>query len=179
MKITTSLFVVAFTLFTSAAQADRHFPGFSKFAMKIQAFKEACATGTCAAPFSTYLLVDQKINLNLLSPDLESALQRAAELQVFEWQDGVLENDFVTDGRTILEKVIRIFENKKLVGYKITYIQKSWDISACDFKPNLTGKLEDCTEGIIRESSFVGKELLNVMRNHDEIAEFHIEDDKT
>lgn len=174
MNFTKTLFVVAFTLVASAAQADRHFPGFAKFAIKIQAYKEACASTACSEPFSTVVLLDQKNKVNLLNSEVEIRLQRSAEGQVIEWQDGVLENDFVTDGRTILEKVLGIFENDELIGYKITYIQKSWDISSCDYNLNDLIKLQDCVEGIIRESSFVGKDLQNVMRNHDEIAEFHV-----
>ena len=178
MNLKNITLALALVMSSISAQADRHFPGFAKFAKSIEAYKAACDSEACAAPYSTKLLLSEEKNHSAIEPALLSQLQKAAEGQVVEWQDGVLEDDFITDGRTILTKVIGIYENQALVGYKITYIQKSWDISSCNFDLSTPEKLDDCVEGFIRESSFVGKELQNVMRNHDEIAEFHIVEKK-
>ncbi|WP_413943822.1 hypothetical protein [Bdellovibrio sp. HCB-162] len=167
------IFALAVTALSLNAQADQHFVGARQFADMIEKYKEACAQ-TCQKPFREAVLYKNGKNYSaFLSNGEMIALQKIAFRQSYIWADTILEGDFYADGNTVLTEVIGIFRGSNLVGYKIAYAERAWETSACDFDGEDMSTLDSCTEGVIRETSYVSKDLKTFIRNHDDIAEFY------
>ncbi|WP_374077039.1 hypothetical protein [Bdellovibrio bacteriovorus] len=165
-------FALTLAAFSFNANADQHFVGARQFADMIEKYQEVCAQG-CKRPFrEAVLYTNGKVTSAFLENGELQALQKIATKQAYIWADTILEGDYHADGETVLEEVIGIFRGSSLVGYKITYAERAWDTSSCDFDAEDLSTLANCTEGTIRETSFVSTDFKTFIRNHDEIADF-------
>lgn len=156
------------------AYADHRAPGSREFTKLIEEYKVACILSPCQEPFETKSLYREGSKQpSILGRTQLRALQRVANAQSKIWADTILEGDYVADGNTVLEKVIGIYKRNKLVAYKISYAEAGWDISDCNYDFKNPSTLSECPEGMIRETSFVSIDFGNVVRNHDDIADFY------
>jgi hypothetical protein len=168
-----ALMLLVFT-FSITAPADHRYPGARAFTKLIEEYKVACISSPCQKPFKTNVLYrENSVHPSLLSRSQLRILDRVAKEQAKIWADTILEGDYVSDGNTVLEKVVGIYRNNTLVAYKISYAERGWDISSCGYEQKNPGTRENCPEGIIRETSFVSTNFENYVRNHDDIADFY------
>lgn len=169
-----SLILLVFTI-SSTAQADHRYPGSRAFTKLIEEYKVACISSPCLKPFKTNVLHrEHSTHPSLLSRAELRTLERVAKEQAKIWADTILESDYISEGSTILEKVVGVYRYNTLVAYKISYAEKGWDISSCNYDEKNPSTLENCPEGIIRETSFVSINFQNYVRNHDDIADFYV-----
>lgn len=165
---------ILLTTFSFSANADHRAPGSREFTKLIGEYKMACILSPCLEPFTTQPLYREGSKTpSILSRAQLRALQRLANEQAKEWADTILESDYLADGNTVLEKVIGIYKGNKLVAYKISYAEAGWDVSDCNYDSKNPGSLSGCAEGMVRETSFVSLDYGNVVRNHDDIADFY------
>lgn len=163
-----------FTFVSLSAHADHRFVGSRKFAALIEKYQAACTTSPCQKPFREALLYKDGTDVaSMLSASELATLKKVAFEQAQIWADTILEGDYVADGETRLMEVIGIFRSNELVAYKIRYAERAWDISTCDYDYENPETLQQCTEGFIRETSFVSPDFKNYVRNHDDIANFY------
>lgn len=170
------IFALTFLLVGLAlnAQADQRAPGSREFTKLIEEYKIACILSPCQEPFNTRSLYREGSKYpSILTRSQLRALQRVANEQSKVWADTILERDYTADGNTVVEKVIGIFKRNKLIAYKISYAEAGWDISDCNYDFKNPASLSECPEGMIRETSFVSLDFGNVVRNHDDIADFY------
>lgn len=166
------VFALTLAAISFNASADQHFVGARQFADTVEKYQAACAQG-CQKPFREAMLyTNGKITSAFLENGKLQTLQKIATKQAYIWADTILEGDYHADGETVLEEVTGIFRRSSLVGYKITYSERAWDTSSCDFDGEDLSTLAKCTEGTIRETSFVSPDFKTFIRNHDEIADF-------
>ena len=170
-KLLLTLFVLSAA---STSYADKRSPDSRKFTQLIEEYQSACISSPCQEPFHTKVLYKKR---NDVPPLITRAqirfLSRIATEQAYNWADTILEGDYVSDGNTVLEKVIGIYKYQRLVAYKISYTEVGWDVSTCDYDFKNSESLKSCPVGVIRESSFVSLDLENFVRNHDDIADFY------
>ncbi|MFN7728130.1 MAG: hypothetical protein ACK5P7_03125 [Bdellovibrio sp.] len=88
------------------------------------------------------------------------------------WGDTILEGPFEHAGRYRLDQVQKLMLHDVLVGYRITYSDKAWDLDTCSYDPSNRRSLETCETGRITESAFVDQDALNIYRDYEAMAEF-------
>lgn len=166
--------ILLFSAMSFTAQADHRYPGSRAFTKLLEEYKVACISSTCEKPFRTNLLYkENSAHPSLLTRSQLRILEKVAKAQAKIWADTILESDYISDGNTVLEKVVGIYKYNTLVAYKVSYAETGWDVSSCNYDFKVPESLQKCPEGVIRETSFVSTNFGNVVRNHDDIADFY------
>ncbi|KHD87434.1 MAG: hypothetical protein OM95_14480 [Bdellovibrio sp. ArHS] len=156
-----------------SAQADQFFVGGRDFYDLMEQYNQVC-TDICKKPFyHTVVYRDGQTSALLTNNDL-TALKKIMIQQSNIWADTILEGDYHAEGNTRLDEVVAIFKSAKLVGYKITYSERAWDIGSCDYdyEDESEDKFAGCTEGRISERSFVNTDFKTYFRDDNAMAEF-------
>lgn len=154
------------------AQADNFFVGHKAFAKLIIEYTEKCQDGCPDSYREVTLYSSTDRNYRFLDNYQMNQLYRVSTAQARIWADTILESDYVADGKTVLNSVIGIFKYGHLVAYKITYSERAWDVSSCDYDYETESGVEKCTEGRISESSFVSLDFRTYFRDDADLAEF-------
>nr|BFD65349.1 hypothetical protein HAGR004_03710 [Bdellovibrio sp. HAGR004] len=165
--------LVAANLISLNASADKQFVGADKFYDLIADYKSACVQSECAKPYREIPIYFDGARTVLISDYEVRKLQQISQKQSFIWMDTVLQGDFHSDGKTVLEEVVAIFKSSTLVAYKIDYSEKAWYIGTCKWDGVNASTLAGCPEGKIHESSFVSPDFKTFVRNTDDIAKFY------
>lgn len=168
------LYIALIAVFMSfQAQADKHYVGAERFETEVLDYLYACDEA-CKKDYREELFYfDGRKVSAFLQNGVFKKLNKIAQKQAYIWMDTVLARDYHTSGVTKLEQVHGLFYRTRLVGYKITYSEEAWDISACRYdEDDALSSLEECAPGVIRESSFVAPDLKTYFRNYNEMADF-------
>lgn len=165
--------LVATSLISLNASADKQFVGADKFYDLIAEYKNVCGASECAKPFREMTIYIDGARSIFLSESQFKKLSQVAQKQSFIWMDTVLQGDFHSDGKTVLEEVVAIFKSNTLVAYKIDYSEKAWYVGVCKWDGQNASTLVGCPEGKIHESSFVSPDFKTFIRNTDDIAKFY------
>lgn len=124
------------------------------FAGELAKFSMICSQDTCDKPYSKtvsyHYLEPKKIDQNL-----KVILERIAGKQAQIWGDTILEGDYAADGNTRLDQVVNLYKSYELIGYLITYSERAWDTSVCQYDGIHDSTLLGCAPGRIVESSYV------------------------
>ena len=138
------------------------------FSTELSHFSAVCSEASCKTPYSVKTLVrfPQSVDLKL------KELLNVADQQTLIWPDTILEADYAADGVTQLDKVDAFYKHKKLVGYEITYSQKAWDTSSCQYDGVNLATLADCKPGRIIESSYVSPDFKEYFTDEKAYAHF-------
>lgn len=170
-KFTATLLLGLFT--SSLALADKMGPNGDKFYEEAAHFENACSEELCKAPYSQQVVYNQSSKLNKLSVDTKNVLKSIAFEQAQIWGDTILEGDYHAAGRTRLDLAIAYYKDNQLVGYKISYSQKAWETSECNFD-GTKQSLKDCKEGRIIEGSYVSPDAQTYFSDEERYAEFSL-----
>ncbi|WP_347358657.1 hypothetical protein [Bdellovibrio sp.] len=165
--------LVATSLISLNASADKHFVGADKFYDLIADYKGACVRSECTKPYREIPIYVDGVRTVLMSDYEVKKLQQISQKQSYIWMDTVLQGDFHSDGQTVLEEVVAIFKATNLVAYRIDYSEKAWYVGACKWDGVNVSTLTGCPEGKIHESSFVSPDFKTFIRNTDDIAKFY------
>jgi hypothetical protein len=111
-------------------------------------------------------------NKSVLTESELKIFYELAKDQAGVWSDTILEGDYSADGNTELDKVEGVYNGKYLMFYRITYSERAWDTSGCEYMGEDRSELKKCRAGRIVESSFVSKSHDSWMRDSDAFAEF-------
>lgn len=156
----------------NAAMADTFDTDAQRFEDRILNYQKFCAQG-CKNPFSqTPAFEFSEADKSKLESHTRANLEKAAFDQAQIWADTILEGDYVADGKTQLDSVFAIFENRQLIGYKITYSELAWYVGECDFSYDDRKTLKDCSIGRISESSFVSPDFSIYLNDETDLADF-------
>jgi hypothetical protein len=116
---------------------------------------------------------DRNQNLSQLSIEQIAQFTQIAKSQAEIWGDTILEGDYQADGRTVVDRVDALSVDGRLIAYRLTYSERSWDTSTCTFPGNRDGSaLDQCQEGRIIETSFVSPDLASWTRDPQNFAFF-------
>lgn len=88
------------------------------------------------------------------------------------WPDTILEGPFEHAGRFRLDLIEKLMLHDALIGYRITYSDKAWDLDTCEFDPADRTTLDACETGRIFESAFIDKDATQVFRDFEGMAEY-------
>lgn len=105
---------------------------------------------------------------SFIQPQVEVAATQQAQI----WGDTILEGDYVADGKTQVDEVIAVYKNNILQGYRLTYSEKAWMITECDFDHENLDSLNSCTPGRIVESSYSSPDFKDLEQDENSYAEF-------
>ena len=143
------------------------------FEEHISAFQQSCVS-QCQNPFSVmtaYKIEEaEKSKLNIQS---RLHLEQIAVGQAQIWGDTILEGDYQSEGHTQLDRVLEIYENGRLLGYRITYSERAWYVCDCDFDDATPEALAQCRQGRIHESAFVSADFETFFRDESDLADFN------
>ena len=166
------LVTLATTLFAGLAHADARGDGAKEFYALIETYRKICVT-ECHAPFKNQTVFDiQEPAQTKIPAKVKATLQKVSDNQAQIWGDTILEGDYHSDGQTQLDAVVDLYENNKLIGYKITYSEKAWYTGDCDFDEEDESTLKECTPGRIQESTYVSPDFKTYFRDEDDFADF-------
>ncbi|MGZ3796078.1 MAG: hypothetical protein ACXVB1_06925 [Pseudobdellovibrionaceae bacterium] len=147
------------TLTSEMAHADSKGRNAKEFYNLIENYRRS-SSNECLSPIKSKLVFDiHQSDESLLSSEVKSDLDKIAFFQAQIWGDTILEGDYFSEGSVQLENVLSLFQNKSLVGYKITYSGRAWFTGDCDFDGKNTETLKDCQEGRIYESTYVSPDF--------------------
>ncbi len=163
MKIIKMILVFYCLLNSGLASADEWGPDAKSFEFQCQAPHEA-------------LPIYSRDQSSLLDKQLYKTLAAVAFDQAQVWADTILEGDFHAAGQTRLDQVEALYSGEILIGYRITYSEKAWDLSQCEYYEVPAEKrdqaLAKCAEGRISEASFVSPSFRTYIRDSNQFAEF-------
>lgn len=139
---------------------------------KIAAAQKVCPHLNCP---DSHIQLEQinSIELHKLPSKVTKELESIAFNLAQVWGDTILEGEYTADSAVTLDQVERVTENKKPIGYRITYSSKAWYTGACDYDYENEETLEGCDEGRIIESGFVANDLKENFRDETSYAEFN------
>jgi hypothetical protein len=155
----------------SVSVADTMGPQGDKFYEEAAHFVNACTTSPCKAPYTSAAVYDVQTRTNQLSPALSKRMTQVAVAQANIWADTILAGDYYADGKTRLDKVTAFYKNNVIAGYKISYSERAWDTSNCQFNGDLS-TLKTCAEGRIVEESYVSPDTKTYFSNEEQTAQF-------
>lgn len=141
-------------MFRSALFASEIVNSNINFNSEITKLSSMCSQENCDKPYSklvSYHYLEQK----KIDENLKKILERISYKQAQIWADTILEGDYAADGNTRLDKVINLYKNNELIGYLITYSEKAWNTSDCNYDGINDASLAGCVSGRIIESSYV------------------------
>jgi hypothetical protein len=168
----TLLVVFAMIGCAGSAFADARGVNAKEFIQQIEKYRTSCGSDICQAPFEQKTIFSfESPKQDDLSADLKADLQQVANAQAQVWGDTILEGDYFADGPTQLDIVTSIYENNKLIGYKLSYSEHAWFTGECDFDGD-ESTLSDCTEGRIQESTYSSADFKTFFRDEDDFADF-------
>jgi len=174
MKISTVVLIaLILNLLTTAAFADSNGPRKIEraFYNLIQDFRASCATD-CKAPYKMKVIFDLAGSVSEANENLRLQLLQVAVDQAQVWGDTILEGDYYSEGHTRLDSVAVLFQEERLIGYRIVYSERAWFIADCDFDGADDRTLTGCSEGRIHEATFVSADFKNYFRDENEFADF-------
>ncbi len=112
----------------------------------------------------------------VLEKELYKVLTSVAFQQAQIWADTILGGDYHAAGQTRLDQVDALYNGEILIGYRIMYSEKAWDLSQCSYYETPVEKrdqvLVNCSEGRILEASFVSPSFETFIRDSNQFAEF-------
>lgn len=159
-------------LFSGNALADAKGPGGDAFYELIITYRQSCEQD-CRAPFKGEAVFDaSQTEHSPLPVATQEHLKAVAFNQAQIWGDTILEGDYVSAGETQLDRVLVLYKNDEVIGYKITYSEQAWFTGECEYDANDESTLNKCTPGRIRESSFVSPDFRTYFRDEDHFADF-------
>ena len=160
------------SLFASSAKADARGHNAKEFFKTIENYRKSCGTGDCQAPFASKKSFElNQPQTDELQIDVKLNLEQVALVQAEVWADTILEGDYYAEGPARLDTVTSLYENNKLIGYRISYSEKAWYTGDCEFEGD-EALLKECSEGRIQESTFVSTDFKTYFRDEDDFAEF-------
>lgn len=162
--------ILAVFLFMISLSAYSKSPTFNYLTPEEQSITDIqsqCASPVCHGEFEFIAQYN-----TLLTPKIESILYQIAEEQTSIWYDTILEGDYQVEGEVRLDNISVILKNGNLAAYHITYSQKAWETSECEFDGNQLETLKKCTPGRIFESSYVTPNMNYFEVDENRIAEF-------
>lgn len=172
-------FFFLFNGLANASQMKRPMTSYQSFYGVIEQHRINCAgvageESTCSGSWKHQDLFDTSKELKKISTSLVEKLQKIAFDQAQIWGDTILEGDYVASGETILDQVFAIYQDGNLKAYYIKYHEKAWYVGDCDYDyetqdPN---SLAQCTEGRIREGTYVSPDLKTVITDDENYADF-------
>lgn len=124
------------------------------FQGEIAKLSPLCAEESCDLPYSKRLSYSFS-SQQPIDPELKKILERISFNQAQIWGDTILEGDYAAEGNTRLDKIVQLFRNDELIGYLITYSERAWNTSDCQYDGIHDSTLAGCVEGRIYESSYV------------------------
>lgn len=173
MKAISTIFAFFFPIFLAGtAHADAKGPGGDNFYDLILTYRQSC-NHDCRAPFKGVAVFDsENTEYSPLPVEVQNRLKKVAFDQAQIWGDTILEGDYVSAGETRLDRVIVLYKDDQVIGYKITYSGQAWYTGECDYDSSDESSLKNCTAGRIRESSFVSPDFRTYFRDEDHFADF-------
>ena len=175
MKIIHAILFFCCVSFASLASADEMGPDAKSFESKIQSYFDGCHQMQCQTPHQARRIFAREESL-FLEKEMYKTLTSVAFEQAQVWADTILEGDFHAAGQTRLDQVDALYEGDILIGYRITYSEKAWDLSQCNYYQTPVEHrdqvLQSCSEGRILEASFVSPGFTTFIRDSNQFAEF-------
>ncbi len=163
MKIIALILVFCSLLSANFAKADELGPDAKSFEAQ------------CQAPHQTQRMYARD-ETPFLEKELYKTLTSVAFEQAQDWADTILGGDFHAAGQTRLDQVDALYSGETLIGYRITYSEKAWDLSQCGYYQAPADQraevLASCSEGRITEASFVSPSFDTFIRDSNQFAEF-------
>jgi hypothetical protein len=121
----------------------------------------------CQNGYSLQTLTSQQI-----TPQVQRGLVAIAQSQAQIWGDTILEGDFWSDGRTLVQSVRVLKSGSSFVGFHVTYYERAWYTGDCEFNSHRPESLRHCQPGMIVESSFVASRLDDARVDENQFAKF-------
>lgn len=88
------------------------------------------------------------------------------------WPDTILEGPYEHANIFRTDSIQKLLIHDRLAGYRVAYSDKAWDLDTCDYLPETPETLRSCDTGRIYEAAFLDKELREVFRDEEALAEF-------
>lgn len=126
----------------------------SDFRSQIIEMTNSCPESICHPDYSVEAVYEFSKN-NILDPNFKTKMQNIATTQAQIWGDTILEGFYEAEGNTRIDTIYKLFKKNELLGYMLTYSERAWDISDCQYDGINPETLLDCTPGRIVETSFV------------------------
>jgi hypothetical protein len=160
--------ILSLSGFTAGAATTK---GFDLEKLILEAQK-TCPKLNC--PEQAMRVVQMSTSENRALGTAKRALLKARGVQLAEdlWGDTILEGPFEHAGRYRLDQVQKLMLHDALIGYRITYSDKAWDLDTCSYDPSDRRSLDNCETGRITESAFVDQDAVKVYRDYEAMAEF-------
>lgn len=170
-------FIFTFNSLPMAFASERTLTSYQSFYGFIEKHRKNCAgvqgeISTCATNWEHRDLYDIKKEVKRIPDSLSEKLKEIAFDQAQIWGDTILEGDYIASGETILDQVFAIYENEMLKAYYIKYHEQAWYIGDCNYDENDPSSLNQCTEGIISEGTYISPDLKTVITDDENFADF-------
>lgn len=171
--MTFKLAIIALLGFIAPAisSADSMGPNGDKFYEEAAHYENSCHRNTCTAPYSHKVVYNQRTRYDKLDQRIKVILRQVAIQQATLWGDSLLNEGFYSIKRTRLDHVLAFYKNDTLIGYKIRYSEKAWDVRDCGFNGR-RDSLVSCPQGRIVEGSYVSADALTYFSDEERYAEF-------
>ncbi len=148
------LVLFSLSLIASAARADRRGSDAREFIPVLKSFIRTCSETSCQAR-QIYSRDKQVSLISDMTP-----FEKIAWEQAQVWADTILEGDYQAEGETRLDAVFALYRDGQLIGYRIVYSERAWDMVTRE-------------SGRIVEASFISPSLKTYVTDENQFAEFH------
>lgn len=167
-----SALIAAFSIFMApVVYADQMGPDGDKFYEAAAHFENACQTYPCVKGFDHKITYSYAQEINTLSPAILNRLKQVAKVQSSAWDSSFFDKNLYLGERSFLYEVRTMFKFGKIIGYKVKYSLKAWDLDTC---PELThpDQLANCKSGRISEGSYVSADFQTFFSDEERAVTF-------
>lgn len=158
MSLKSATIAAFLLLFSPIAFGDQMGPQGDKFYEEAARLENACQQALCRNGYSQQITYSYSQNTKAISDKDLSRLKNIARFQASLWDPSFFELNLQFGQRVFLYEVLTLFKKNEIIGYKIKYSLKAWDLDTCD--ETVSGDLlENCKSGRISEGSYVSADF--------------------
>ncbi len=171
MSLKSALIAAFGILMAPLVYADQMGPNGDKFYEEAAHFENACQHTPCKRGYDHQLTYSYSQNINAISAKDLARLKDIARVQAALWDPSFFEKNLHFGQRVFLYEVLTLLKKGHIIGYKIKYSLKAWDLDTCPADTTLES-LENCKSGRISEGSYVSADFLTYFSDEERSISF-------